>query len=96
MRGREVQRARDDGDDAVRDLEALVERLRVGDHLLEDLPALLGLGDAELLDLLELVDAEDAPGIAAVGAGFSPVAGAETGVLDGKVLGDDPLIGVEG
>lgn len=94
--GRVVEGARDDGDDAVRDAERLVEGLRVGDHVVEHLPRLLGLGDAELLDLGELVDAEDAPDILAMGTGLLAEASGITGVLQGEVLGLEPLVAVEG
>ena len=91
-----VERTGDDGDDAVRDAEGLVEGLGVGDHVVEHLPGLLGLGDAELLNLGELVDTEDAPDILAVSTGLLAEAGGITSVLQGEVLGLEPLIAVEG
>jgi hypothetical protein len=91
-----VESARDDGDDAVWDAEGLVESLGVGDHVLEHLPRLLGLGNAELLDLGELVDTEDTPDILAVSTGLLAEAGGITSVLQGEVLGLEPLVAVEG
>ena len=69
-----VECARADADDAVSDAEQLAELLGVADHLVERLPRLVVVrgGDHELLDLLELVHAEDAPGVAAVGADLLP------------------------
>ena len=63
-----------DADDAVGDAEQLAELLGVADHLLQRLPRLVVVrgGDHELLDLLELVHAEDAPRVAAVGADLLP------------------------
>jgi hypothetical protein len=71
---RVVERARDDGDDLVRQAETLVEVLRVVDHVVERLPRLLGVREQELLDLLELVDAVDAPALLAVVACLATVA----------------------
>lgn len=47
-----VERAGDDGDDAVWDSEGLVEVFRVPDHRVEGFPGLFRLGDDELLDLV--------------------------------------------
>lgn len=82
LRRREVERAGDDSDDAVGDAEALVERLRGADHLVEHLPALLWGRHAELLDLLELVHPEDAPHVAPGRAGLLAEAGRVAGVLE--------------
>lgn len=46
-----VERAGDYRDDAVRDVEGLVELFGVADHQVEELPGLLRLGDDELFDL---------------------------------------------
>jgi hypothetical protein len=48
----------------------LAEGLSIVDHLVHDLPALIvvGRGDHELFHLLELMDAEDAPGVAPMGS----------------------------
>ena len=69
-----VECAGADADDAVGDAEQLAELLGVADHLLQRLPRLVVVrrGDHELLNLLELVDAEDAPRVAAVGADLLP------------------------
>lgn len=96
LRGGVVERAGHNGDDAVGDAERLIEGLAVGDHVLEHLPRLLGLRDAELLHLCELVHAEDAPDVLAVRAGLLAEAGRVAGVLEGKVLGLEPLVAVEG
>lgn len=98
LRRRQIQRARNDAHDPIRNAQALIERLRVGDHRVEHLPRLLRRGDAELLDLLELVDAEDAPHVAPGGAGFFAETGRVAGILDGKlgVGGFEPFVGVEG
>lgn len=82
-----VQSARDNADDLVGEAKALVELLRSTDHLVEELPALLGLAEDELLDLLELVDTEDTPGIAAVASGLFPEARAVSGVLNRELGG---------
>ena len=57
-----------DADHAVGDLQQLAELLRIADHLVKGLPTLVvvGGGQDKLLDLLKLVDPEDALGIAAV------------------------------
>src|SRR5690606_19055195 len=74
----------------------LVEGLGGLDHVLVLLPRLLRLGEAELLDLLELMDAEDAPGVLAVSASLLPEARRRAGIPDGQILGLEPLLGVEG
>lgn len=61
-----VERAGNDGHDAVGDAERLVKLLRVGNHLVKHLPRLLGIREAELLHLGKFVDAENAPDISAV------------------------------
>ena len=91
-----VEGAGDNGNHTVRDSEGLIELLRVGDHVLKHLPRLLGLGNAELLDLGELVDAENAPNVPAMGTGLLAEAGRVTGVLQGEITGLQPLIAVEG
>mmetsp|Transcript_35954 Transcript_35954/g.90791 ORF Transcript_35954/g.90791 Transcript_35954/m.90791 type:complete len:226 (+) Transcript_35954:975-1652(+) len=57
-----VQLAAHDVDHVVGQAQGLVERLGVGQHLLHHVPAAVAVwrGDAELLHLLKLVDAEDA------------------------------------
>lgn len=61
----EIQRATDDGDDAIRQSETLIKRLAVGEHRVERVPALLWRSDDKLLHLFKLVDAKDAPHVAA-------------------------------
>ena len=53
----------------VRDAEDLTEALGIVDHVVHGLPGLVvvGRGDDKLLDLLELVHPEDAPGVPTVG-----------------------------
>lgn len=93
---RVVEGARDNGNDLVRQAERLVESLGDTDHLVEHLPGLLGVSEHKLLDLGELVDTEDTPGIATVCTCLSPVAGGVTTVLQGQVRLQKPLISVEG
>mmetsp|Transcript_15509 Transcript_15509/g.41924 ORF Transcript_15509/g.41924 Transcript_15509/m.41924 type:complete len:537 (-) Transcript_15509:794-2404(-) len=71
-----VEGARDDVDHAVRDAERLVELLAVGEHRVLHRPRLIAVGrrDAKLLNLLKLVDAEDAELVAAVRARLLPEA----------------------
>ena len=55
-------------------MEGLVEALSIGQHVVHGGPGevLAGRGDHKLLHLLELMDAEDAPGVPAVGAHLLP------------------------
>lgn len=93
--GSVVKGSGNDLDHTVWDAEGLVELLGVADHLLEGLPRLLWVGKDELLDLLELVDTENSPCVASVGASLSAIAGGKSGVLDRELLWHDPLVGVE-
>jgi hypothetical protein len=86
-----TQRSADNADNLVRQSEALVELLRRSQHLFKCLPRLLRVRDEELLDLFELVDAEDAPCVFAVGAGFFAEVGRVAGVLYGEICGAEPL-----
>lgn len=61
--------------DEIPTTHGLVKRLAVADHPVKLFPGLLGLGDAELLDLFELVDTEDTPGVLAVRTSLFPEAG---------------------
>src|SRR6185436_13018887 len=54
------------------------------------------LDEREHLDLVELVDAEDAARVAAGGAGLAPEAGGEAGVAQRQLLGVEDLAGVQG
>ena len=91
-----VELGRDEADDAVGDAEALVELLGGEAHL-----HLLGRGelevvgrDAELLDLIELVDAEDAADVLAGRSGLLAEAGGHAAVAAGEGLLVDPLVAV--
>ena len=70
--------------------------LRVLDHLLLHLPRNVALGarQRELLDLLELVDAEDPQLVAAVRPRLLPEARRVAGVADRQLLRRQPLAGV--
>lgn len=94
----EVQRAAHDRDNAIRQPEALVKRLAVGQHRVERGPALLGRGDDKLFHLFELVDAKDAPHVAAGRAGFFSETGRVPGVVDRELRFRvfEPFVGVEG
>jgi hypothetical protein len=67
-------------------IRALQEFLDEADHLLVPRAALglVGLADHDLLDLVELVDAVEARGVLARGAGFAAEAGADGDVLQGQ------------
>lgn len=56
----------------------------------------MGGGVDKLLNLLELVDAEDAARVPAVGPHLLAEAGAEPRILEGQVLGPQPLVAVQG
>ncbi|KAI6776833.1 hypothetical protein HG530_000778 [Fusarium avenaceum] len=91
-----VESAGDDTHNLVGKAKGLVELLRVGHHLVELVPAVIGATKDELLDLLELMHTEYTPGITAVAASLLSEASTVTTVLDGELSGLDPLIGVEG
>ena len=61
-------------------VEGLVEVSGVLDEVLLHVLGLLRLADNELLDLIELVDSEDTPGILAVGTSLLTEVGGEAGV----------------
>lgn len=69
----------------------LEELFRVSAHLLVSLLRELRLGDHELLDLLELVDAEDPPSLPAAGACFLAEASGVASIVDGELLRAHPL-----
>lgn len=93
-----IQGSRDDRDNTVGETQGLVKLFRVLDHVVKHLPGLLGLSQAELLNLLELVDTENTPGVTASSTGLLAEAGRVAGVLDGQLLLGllEPLVGVEG
>ena len=92
-----IQRPAYNDHDAIGKSEDFVKLLGVADHLLQHLPGLVvaGLGDAELFDFLELMDAKDAAGVAAMRAHLLPEAAGEAGVADGQCALCDPLVPVE-
>ena len=71
----QIECARDNGDDAVGQAQALVEGFRRRHHRFEHLPRLFGISDAELFDLFELMDTKDAPHVPAGRASFFSEAG---------------------
>ena len=91
LRRRVVQRARHDVHHAVRQVQRLVELATVLDHVLVHVPALLRLADHELLHLVELVHAEDAPRVLPVRARLLPEVRREARVLQRQVLLVQPL-----
>ena len=97
LRCRKVQRPRNNRDDTVPKSEALIEGLAVGDHRVEHLPALRWVGDNELLDLLELMHAEDAPHIPPCGPGLFSETCRVSGVFHWQlgIWTLEPLIRVE-
>lgn len=90
-----VQPPGHNGDYPVRETQALVECLGIGDHLIKRLPGLLRIRQEELLDLLELMNTENTPCIPTVASGFSPVAGRVTGIFNRNVLRSEPFVGVK-
>lgn len=84
---RHTQRSANNGNDLVRQSQALVKLFARSQHVLKRLPALFRVSDDELLDLLKLVDTEDAPRVFAVRTGFFTEVGGVAGVLDGEVGG---------
>lgn len=91
-----VQRTCDDANNLVGEAERLVELLRVGHHLVELVPAVIGTTENKLLYLLELVHTEHTPSVATVAASLLSEASAVTTVLDRKLGGLNPLLSVEG
>lgn len=91
-----VQRTCDDTHDLVRKSKGLVKFLGVGHHLVKLVPAVIGATEDELLNLLELVHAEHAPGITTVATGLLSETSAVTAVLNRELRGLDPLLGMKG
>lgn len=75
-----VKRSRNDLRDPVRKTQRLIESLRVLQHGLKHGGRVLGLSDAELFDLLELMHSEDTPGVPSVGPGLLSETGRVSGV----------------
>ena len=65
-----IQSSRHDGYDFIREIQRLIELLRMLYHLLEHLPWFLRLCDAKLFNLLELMDSENTPSIFAMSSSF--------------------------
>ena len=86
-----VQSAGDDVDHLVGDVQGLVELTAVLDHVLVHIPALLGFADHELLDLVELMHAENTPRVLSVSTGLLTEVGGETSVLQRQLLLINPL-----
>jgi hypothetical protein len=91
-----TQRSAYDVNNLVRETETLVELFRSREHALERLPRLLGVGDDELLDLLELVYPEDTPRILSVRTCLLPEVRRVASILNGQVGGTKPLLRVQG
>ena len=71
--------------------------LSVANHFVQSLPRLVIMrrSNDKLFNLLELMDAEDAFGVATVGADLLAEAAGQAGVLDGQALLADPFVPVE-
>lgn len=78
-----VQLAGDNGHNSVGKTQRLVELLGGINHSVKLLPRLFGVGDAELLNLLKLVDSEDSPGVLAVRASLTSETGGVASVSSG-------------
>ena len=91
-----VELARDNIDNLIRQTKSLVELFRSLNHFLELVPGLIGFAVNELLNLFELVDAEDTPDVSAVGAGLLTEAGGDAGVAFGEIGRFDPFLHVHG
>ena len=74
----------------------LVEIASSLDHLFVFLPRLVRVGDAELFDLLELMDTEDTPSVSAVGTSFFSEASRVTTIAQRQVLAFNDAVQVEG
>ena len=90
----EVEVARDNVDDLIREADRLAEILGGLDHGVEHLPRFGGVAEHKLLDLLKLVDPEDALGVAAVRPNLLAEALGDAAVLDRERLGVDVLLSV--
>src|SRR5690349_11164976 len=87
LRRRGAEVADGDVDDAVGDLELAEDPLLDRQQALVLLTGGVRLDKREHLDLVELVDAEDAAGVAAGGAGLAAEAGREGAVAERKRAG---------
>mmetsp|Transcript_32615 Transcript_32615/g.68905 ORF Transcript_32615/g.68905 Transcript_32615/m.68905 type:complete len:259 (+) Transcript_32615:316-1092(+) len=92
--GRVVERPGNDAHDAIGEAEALVKFLGGVNHagLFSGRFLEVVHHDAELFDLFELVDAEDAADVPSGGSGLLAEAGGDAGVAEGKGLVVDPLV----
>ena len=82
-------------DDAIRELEPLQDLLRVRREPLECLVGAFGLGDLRQLHLVELMLADEAADVLAVGARFAPEAGSVGAVGEREVSGLEDLAGMQ-
>ena len=82
-------------DAAVGQLEGFQHGFGVGGDLLVGGGRLLGCAEPIQLHLVELVQADQAAGVAAVAAGFAAEAGGIGGVAQGKLLGGDQFIAMQ-
>ena len=92
--GGEAHISRAELDLAVRKLETFQHGFRVGGDLLVGGGRLLGMAEPVELHLVELVQADQAAGVAPVAAGFAAEAGGVGGVLERQLLGGNDLIAV--
>src|SRR5262245_14016027 len=85
-----------DVDDPIRDLEGGEDALLDREDPLVLRPGSVRLDEAEHLDLVELVHAEDAAGVAAGRPGLSPEAGRDAAIALRQVAHLQDLVGVQG
>ena len=93
--GRGAEVADGDVDHAVREAERLRNRLLDREQMQVLVPALVGMAEREHLDLLELVQAEDAARVATGGARLAAEARREAGVAQRQLGLGEHLAGVE-
>ena len=94
--GREAQIARAELDLAVGQLQGLKHRLGIGGDLLVGRRRLLRAHEPIQLNFVELVQANQAAGVAAVGAGLAAEAGRVGGVFERQLIRRQYLIAVQG
>ena len=83
-------------DFAVGQFQGFEHRFRVGGDLLMGLPRVVGVAEPIELHLVELVQANQAAGVAAVGPRFPAEAGAVGHVAERQLVGGDHLIAMQG
>lgn len=94
-RGSVIELSRNNVDNAVRKFESLIEGLRSFNQLLELFPTVLRLAVNELLDLFELVDAENTPDITPVRSSFLSKTSRDTSIFLRKLGRFEPLFHVK-